>query len=369
MPSIEGVPVQATGLLTISLPAVAANWRQLCAMVGPDCAVAAVVKAQAYGLGAVSVTRALLEAGCRSFFLATVDEGIELRQAIGPRADVTLAILSGPPATGTGLLLEHGLTPVLNDLGQIDLWRRKAAGRPAIINIDTGMSRLGLSATDVASLAGDPTALQGVTLLGVMSHLACPDEPSHLLNALQRERFAALAAMLPKAPLSLAASSGIFLGSGYHHQMVRPGMALYGLNPTPERANPMTQVVAVKAKILQVREIDAKATVGYGATHTAQRHSRVAVLGAGYADGYLRAAGNRARVRIGHHSAPVIGRISMDLITVDVTDIPPADLHPEGWATLLGPDYGVDDLARDSGTIGYEILTRLSSRLHRVYIS
>lgn len=369
MPNIEGVPVQATGLLTISLPAVAANWRQIGSLVGPDCTVAAVVKAQAYGLGAVPVTHALLDAGCRVFFLATIDEGIELRQAIGPRADVTLAILGGPPTAGSSLLLEHGLTPVLNDLGQIDLWRRIAPGRPAILNIDTGMSRLGLSAADVATLAADPTALAGIELLSVMSHLACPDEPSHPLNALQRERFAAVAAMLPKAPLSLAASSGIFLGPTYHHQMVRPGMALYGLNPTPERPNPMAQVVGLKAKILQIREIDATATVGYGATHKAQRRSRVAILGAGYADGYLRTAGNRASVRIGAHQAPVIGRISMDLITVDVTDIPPADLLPEGWATLLGSDYGIDDLARDSGTIGYEILTRLSSRLHRVYIS
>ena len=369
MLNIEEVPVQATGLLTISLTAVAANWRRVCAEVGAHVAVAAVVKAQAYGLGAVAVTRALLEAGCRRFFLATVDEGIELRRAIGPRKDVTLAILAGPPSGGVALLKEHGLTPVLNDLGQIEAWRREADGTAAIMNIDTGMSRLGLSASDVMKLADDPSSLAGIDLLGVMSHLACADDPDHPLNEQQRGRFASLAALLPRAPLSLAASSGIFLGPEYHGQQVRPGAALYGLNPTPGKPNPMAQVVGVKAKILQIREIDAGVPVGYGATHTTRRRSRIAILGAGYADGYLRAAGNRACVRIGKQKAPILGRISMDLITVDVTDLPPAALQSESWATLIGPDYGLDDLAQDAGTIGYEILTRLSARLHRVYIS
>lgn len=369
MPSIEEVPVQATGLLTISLAAVAANWRRIGAEVGKDCTVAAVVKAQAYGLGAVPVALALLDAGCRVFFLATLDEGVELRMAIGPREDVVLAILAGPPPGACDRLLEFGLTPVLNDPGQITAWRRAAPGRAAILNIDTGMSRLGLSAADVTALAADPTALAGIEILSVMSHLACPDEPAHPLNAMQRERFATLAAMLPAAPRSLAASSGIFLGPGYHDQMVRPGMALYGLNPTPYQPNPMSQVIGIRAKILQVREIDEAVTVGYGATYRASRPSRVAVLGAGYADGYLRSAGNRASVKIGGRPAPVIGRISMDLITADVTGFTDVELAAAAWADLVGPGYGVDDLARDSGTIGYEILTRLSSRLHRVYIS
>ena len=369
MLNIEEVPVQATGLLTISLRAVATNWRRVCAEVGANVTVAAVVKAQAYGLGAVPVARALLDAGCRRFFLATIDEGIELRRAIGPRTDVTLAILSGPPSSGSSLLIEHGLTPVLNTLGQIDSWRREGGGAASIINIDTGMSRLGLSAADVMKLADDPTKLAGIDLIGVMSHLACPDDPNHPLNALQRQRFVTLADSLPKAPLSLAASSGIFLGPAYHCHQVRPGAALYGLNPSPGRPNPMAQVVGVKAKILQIREVDAAVSVGYGATHTTQRQSRIAVIGAGYADGYLRAAGNKASVQIGSHKAPVLGRISMDLITVDATDIPLAELQTESWATLVGPDYDVDDLARDCGTIGYEILTRLSARLHRVYIS
>ena len=367
--STDNVPAQATGILTISPAAVVANWQFLRAKVGAGCAVSAVVKAQAYGLGAVPIAKALLAAGCRRFFLANIDEGIELRQALGARSDVTLAILAGPPERGAGLLLEHGLVPVLNDPAQIALWRRAAPGKPSILNIDTGMARLGLSARDVELLAADPTNLEGLNPILVMSHLACADEPEHPLNDLQRERFAALAALLPPAPMSLAASSGIFLGPPYHHGMVRPGAALYGLNPTPGNPNPMREVVGLKAKIIQLREIDAGRSVGYGATHIARRASRLAIIGVGYADGCLRSAGNVASFRVGTHEVPVVGRISMDLITVDVTELPVDELRPGGWVDVIGPDYTVDHIAHDSGTIGYEILTRLSQRLHRVYLA
>jgi alanine racemase len=282
---------------------------------------------------------------------------------------VTLAILAGPPERGTGMMLEHGLTPVLNDLAQIARWRRAGPGLPAILNIDTGMSRLGLSASDLERIAADPTLLEGINPILVMSHLACADEPSHPRNTFQKERFVALASLLPAAPRSLAASSGIFLGADYHHQMVRPGAALYGLNPTPGLPNPMAQVIELKAKVIQLQEIDANTGVGYGATRFVDRASRVAILGLGYADGYLRAGSNIASLRFGAHKIPVIGRISMDLVTVDVTDIPVAEIRPGTWVDLLGPEYGVDDLARDCGTIGYEVLTRLSQRLHRVYLS
>jgi alanine racemase len=369
MHSIDGVPAQATGLLTISLGAVAANWRRLRALTGPACTVAAVVKAQAYGLGAIPVAEALLAVGCRCFFLATVDEGIELRRVVGRRDDVTLAILCGPAEETAELFVTEGLTPVLNDLGQIALWRRVAAGRPAILNLDTGMSRLGLSALDIERLALDPSRLEGMPVSLVMSHLACADEPEHPLNESQRDHFERLTALLPPGPRSLAASSGIFHGPRYHYQLVRPGAALYGINPTPGQPNPMDQVVDVKAKILQVREIDANVSVGYGATHTTRTPTRIAILGAGYADGYLRAGSNRASVRIGVYKAPVIGRISMDLTTVDVSDIPAALVSPGIWASVIGPDHDVDAVARDGGTIGYEVLTRLSSRLHRIYLA
>jgi alanine racemase len=363
---IPDLPPGATGFVSVDLGALVENWRLLRRQVGPGCIVAAAVKADGYGMGAVPMARTLAAAGCRWFFVHSLDEGLELDIALASIPDrIRIAVLSGPDAA---MATRPTLVPVVNDLGQLALWRAAAPAGEVILHLDTGLSRLGMPMAEAALLAAEPERLGGLKLALIMSHLACPDTPAHPLNAGQRADFMALTASLPAAPLSLAASFGIFLGTDYHLDMVRPGAALYGVNPTPACPNPMRQVVGVKARILQVREIDAGRTVGYGAAWTADRPSRIAVLGVGYADGVLRGAGNRASVFIGPQEIPVIGRISMDLITVDVSAVPPQRAQPGGFVDILGPHYGVDDLGRDSATIGYEVLTRMSRRLPRRYL-
>jgi alanine racemase len=282
-------------------------------------------------------------------------------------------VLDGVDADSLDAMRGHDLMPVLSAPGQVRLWQAQGGGNPAILQLDSGMSRLGLSAAELRELVA-ANAFDGMAIDTVMSHLACADTPEHPMNAAQRENFEALVGLLPadlsaRVTLSLAASSGIFLGSPFHYGMVRPGAALWGLNPTPHTSNPMSQVVGLKAKIIQVLEIDAGRGVGYGAVYVAPGPRRIATVGVGYADGYPRHAGNRARAVIGSTPVPVIGRVSMDLLTLDVTDLPGPPAQPGDFVDLLGPHYGADDLARDSDTIGYEILTRLSRRLHRSYRS
>jgi alanine racemase len=235
------------------------------------------------------------------------------------------------------------------------------------------MSRLGLPEDELETLASEPERLDGIELALVMSHLACADEPGHPLNAEQLARFSAARARLPTAMASFANSSGIFLGAEYHFDLGRPGVALYGINPTPGRPNPMRQVVRLQGKILQVREIDAPRTVGYGATHRAAGPTRVATVAVGYADGYLRSLSNRGSAWLGNQRVPVVGRVSMDLITLDVTGASPDSAHPGAFVDLIGPELSadpeltVDDVAAAAGTIGYEILTALGQRYHRIY--
>lgn len=367
-PRTPAIPVGVTGILNVDLGALVANWRQLQHFVGAGCTVAATVKADAYGLGLPPVVHALAGAGCRWFFVATLEEAATLADLLLPYLDCRIALLAGPIAGSAGEIARiPTILPVLNDLGQIAEWRRAAPGRPALLHLDTGLSRLGMEPAEARRLAAEPDRLTGIRLAAIMSHLACADIPDHPMNTAQRAAFEDLTRLLPPTPRSLAASYGIFLGAAYHYDMVRPGGALYGLNPSPGTTNPMKQVIGLKARILQIREIDAGRSVGYGARYTADRPHRIATLGVGYADGILRCAGDRAGVYIGSVEVPIIGRISMDLITVDVSAVPPSDAVPGGFADVLGPHYGADALARDSGTIGYELLTRLGARLHRTY--
>ncbi|HEY1798800.1 MAG TPA: alanine racemase [Stellaceae bacterium] len=353
---------RAGAVLEIDLGAIVANWRLLAARVAPAIC-AAVIKANGYGLGAAPVARALDAAGCRTFFVATLDEGIGARAALGPGPEI--AVFNGPLPGTEREYPAHGLTPVLNDLGQVATWRRLNA--QAMLHIDTGMSRLGLPPRELALLADDPTLWQPIPLTAVISHLACADTPDHALNAAQLARFLAAKAHFPGLRASLAASSGIFLGREYHQDLVRPGAALYGVNPCSASPNPMRQVVTLKGKILQVREIDRGESVGYGAAHTMPRAGRLATVAAGYADGWLRAISHRGSGVIAGQRTPLVGRISMDLITFDVSAIDPALVKPGDSVELLGAAYGVDAAAADAGTIGYEILTSLGSRYHRVY--
>lgn len=352
------------GLLRIDLGAIAANWRDLGARHGAR--TAAVVKADAYGLGAAPVARALQAAGCGIFFVAHLVEGLALRAALGPGADII--VLNGFPPGADGAA---GLIPVLNHLGDVAAHaaaaRAAGAPRPAVLHLDTGMSRLGLDAREQAVLATARDRLEGLALRWVMTHLACADEPAHPLNEAQRSRFAEAAARIaPGVPRSFANSSGIFLGEGFRSDLARPGCALYGINPTPGRPNPMRQVARVEAEVLQVRDIAAGDTVGYGASWTAREPRRIATVAAGYADGYLRALSGRSFGILHGREAPLAGRVSMDLTTFDVTDIPEA--APGDRLLLIGGEGNTpDDIAARCGTIGYEILTSLGRRYARLH--
>ncbi len=326
---------------------------------------AGVVKADAYGLGAARVGPALRDAGCRHFFVAHLGEGVALREAIGPGP--AIAVLNGfaPGADGDAALL-----PVLNGLPDVEAHaaaaKRRGEAAPAILHLDTGMSRLGLDAREQEAVAADPSRLEGLDLRWLMTHLACADEPDHPLNAAQAARFADVCARLAATPpRSVANSSGMFLGPAFAGDLARPGCALYGINPTPGLPNPMRQVVRLDAPVLQIREIAPGDTVGYGATWTAERPSRVATVAAGYADGYLRALSGRALGVAAGRSVPLIGRVSMDLITFDVTDAPP--VAPGAAICLIGPENTPDDVAARAGTIGYEVLTSLGNRYRREY--
>jgi alanine racemase len=317
-----------------------------------------VVKADAYGLGAEPVAKALRLAGCETFFVATLDEGIALRAVLGGGPEI--AVFNGPLTGSADEYPAHGLTPVLNDLGQVQAWRR--ANAPAILHVDTGMSRLGMTARELSLFTNDP-----IPLVGLVSHLACADAPEHPLNAVQLARFTAIKAQFPRLRASLSASSGIFLGRDYRHDLVRPGAALSGVNPCPGTPNPMRQVVTLKGKIVQVREIDRGESVGYGAAHVMPEPGRLAVVAVGYADGWLRAMSHRGSGAMAGRRVPLVGRVSMDLITFDVSALAPGRARPGDTIELLGAGYGVDEAAADAGTIGYEILTALGARYHRIY--
>ncbi|MHA1600441.1 MAG: alanine racemase [Alphaproteobacteria bacterium] len=361
---------RAGAILHIDLAAVQANYRALAARTRGTCA--AVIKADAYGLGTARVAPALAHAGADTFFTALLDEAITVRKHLAATATTpTVYALNGIAAGPAEDFLAHGITPVLNSLGEIEAWAAaaRAAGRPlpAAIHIDTGMNRLGLPPAEVDVLADQADRLAGIEVRYVMSHLACAEAPDHPLNGEQLAAFTAARARLPKAPASLANSSGIFLGPVYHFDLLRPGAALYGINPTPRHPNPMRQTVNLQGKILQVREIDAPRTVGYGAAYRADGPTRVATVAVGYADGYLRSLSKCGCAWIGGQRVSLIGRVSMDLTTFDVTGVSREAAHPGALVDLIGTDVSVDDVAESAGTIGYEILTALGHRYHRIY--
>ncbi|MCE2510269.1 MAG: alanine racemase [Alphaproteobacteria bacterium] len=355
---------RAHARLTIDLDAIATNYRLLGKRLEPA-GLHAVVKADAYGLGLEPVARTLRGQGCRHFFVATLDEGIALRALL---SDVEIGVFNGALAGEETAFAAHRLTPCLNDLGQIERFRALAPSAPAGLQIDTGMARLGLPPQEVERLAAEPQRLAGLSLSFLFSHLACADTPPHPKNAEQLRLFRTLTQQLPATQRSLANSSGIFLGPEYHFDFARAGAAIYGVNPQASHPNPMAQVLHLKGRILQVRDVDSPQTVGYGATYRASGVSRIATVAVGYADGYLRTLGNRGSCFVGDRQVPVIGRISMDLITIDVTEIPPQQLTPDTFVELVGPNHSVDALAAEAGTIGYEILTSLGHRYHRNYI-
>lgn len=359
---------RAGALLTIDLGAIRKNYLFLSGHApGAECAAA--VKANAYGLGMGRVAPVLADAGCRTFFVALIDEGIALRKIL---PDAVIYVLCGPFAHCEDDFTEHALIPVLNDRDQIARWaeaaRRRAAPLPAALHVDTGMTRLGLSEDEVDDLARNPDRLTGLDVRLVMSHLACAEDGGDPKNADQLARFRAARQRLPWGKASLANSSGILLGPDYHFDMVRPGAALYGVAPSGNAPNPMAQTVHLQGRILQLHDVDSPMTVGYGATYPVPRKGKIATVSVGYADGYLRALSNRGSARIGAVRVPVVGRVSMDLITLDVTDAAPELVHPGAFVDLLDPIHTVDALGKEAGTNGYEILTGLGTRYARRYI-
>jgi len=368
--TVTGWPVSeaaAGAILTIDLGAIRENYRRLKARLG-GVACAGVVKANGYGLGAAQVAAALTREGCDIFFVALLAEGIALRKAIGTGPDIY--VLNGLPPGSEPEAMAAGLCAVINSGAQLKAWRAaaQAAGRrlPAAIQVDSGMSRLGMAPAEVEALAGDSSAFDGIDVKYVMSHLACADEPHHPANEQQRLAFERLRAVLPEAPASLANSSGIFLGPSYHHDLARPGAALYGINPTPGEANPMLPVVRLQAKVAQTRRVEKGAGIGYGHSYHADAPLSLATISFGYADGWLRRSASAAwfeGLRL-----PFLGRVSMDSIILDISALPPGRLREGDLVELLGPSQSVDDAAGHAGTIGYEILASLGPRFHRHYV-
>jgi len=352
--------------LTIDLGAIVANWRRLAAE-AEGLACAAVVKADAYGCGLARVAPALWAAGCRTFFVAHFGEAVAAR-ALLPEA--TLYVLNGLlPGSGPALAA-HGLRPVLGSRDELVEWAALGAAcgapLPAALHVDTGMNRLGLSVAEALTLAGDPLLAEaGIDLL--MTHLVSAELPDDGLNARQAVDFARLRAAFPGLPASFANSSGVFLGAPAHHDMLRPGYALFGGNPVPGGPNPMRPVVRLEATIVQVRTVAAGETAGYNARWTADRPRRLATLSIGYADGYPRAASERGAALVDGVRCSIVGLISMDLVILDVTEA--AGAVRGGTATLIGDTLDVDTVGRSAGTIGYEILTGLGSRYVRHYVT
>ncbi|GBF25212.1 alanine racemase, biosynthetic [bacterium MnTg02] len=363
---------EAAALLTIDLAALRSNYAALANRAAPaECG--AVVKADAYGLGLEPVATTLHKAGCQTFFVATLAEARELRATV-PGA--TVYVLDGLLPETESLFAAEGLRPVLNSLPEIADWSAYCAGQgktlKAALHIDSGMNRLGLSGDDIGILARDPALLSSFDISLVMSHLACADAPDHPKNRQQLKLFETLRKLLPKATASLANSAGIFHGPDYLFDLVRPGIALYGGEAVLDRPNPMNPVIRLEGRIAQIREAQAGETVGYGAGHHLSRDTRIATVPVGYADGFIRLLGASDEhpgltAYIGDHPAPLLGRVSMDLITIDVTDIPSEHTLRGTFVELIGPHVTIDDIATRAQTIGYEVPTSLGRRYHRVY--
>ncbi|MGB8314783.1 MAG: alanine racemase [Aestuariivirga sp.] len=361
----------AGAVLSIDLGAVQKNWRTLNSHAGSaECGAA--VKGNAYGLGIEPVGRALWEAGCRSYFVARPMEGEELRHVL---PEATIYVLDGLFPGQAEFYAQNNLLPALISIEEAREWAAfgRVYGRklPCAIHVDTGINRLGFPVAEYAALLAETATMDGLNVSLLMSHLACAEEPAHPLTIKQRDTFRAVRAKLPGVPASLANSAGIFLGPDYAHDLVRPGIAIYGGNPTPALANPMQAVALLEGTILQTRNVHVGETVGYSATWQAARETRIAVLGAGYKDGVPRAlssgtSNTPSQVFLDGRRCPIIGRVSMDMMAIDVTDLP-RQVKRGDRAEILGSNIPIDEAAGWAGTISYELLTRLGSRYARLY--
>ncbi len=360
------VPSTASVIIDVDLDALSHNYHFVRRHIGPQCLCVPVVKADAYGLGATSVSKRLFQEGARAFFVATLEEGISLREIL-PLAEIY--VLSSLWEAAVPEMRAARLTPVLSSNRDVRLWQGMAKTQgeplPALLQVETGLLRLGLSLADIQQMALNPSLFEALQLKAMMSHLACAYEPGHPYNREQQKNFDTMHAYFPQMPASLAGSGGLFQGRSYLYDMVRPGRILYGSTFTaPEPFVTSVQpVVEIHARILQIQDVKAGQSIGYDQTFRASQPMRIAVLGMGYADGYFRSLSNRAWGYLGGYKTPVVGRVSMDSMVVDITAVPDALLQTCEWVTLLNKeDLTIDAIAELAGTVSWEFLTRLGSR-------
>ncbi len=360
-----GAPYQA--YVEVDLGAIGANYR-LINELAPQADIAPVVKCDGYGLGASAIARTLIEnEGCRSFFVAHPLEGVRLRENLGgisSNSDVNIIIFNGPDSNSLAWFRDHNLTPVLNTVTQAKLWASAFPGVEAFVHVDTGMNRLGIDPNKINYL----DQIDGLNITTVMSHLAIASDPSNSMNARQRKNFLAAAMHFPGARLSLSASGGAFMPAGYHYSQIRLGISLYGSSVTEERDTRLKRVARLFAPIMQLRDIPKGASVGYDMTWTAERASRIATIGIGYGDGYPRLVSNKGAVVIDGIRCPLVGRVSMDLITVDVSEVGQG-IGIGDRAEIFGHSLHLEELAQMADTIPYEILTQIGPRIERIYTS
>ncbi|WP_312608500.1 alanine racemase [Agrobacterium pusense] len=359
----------ASGHLTIDLGALRDNYLALAAM-APASQTAAVVKADAYGLGADMVSQTLFDAGCRHFFVAHIDEALALRLRLPAQARIF--VLNGLQPGNEASCAAMAITPVLNSLEQIAQWaaHAKTLGRKlaAAVQIDTGMCRLGLSPEEQETLTSQPQLLDGIDIAFIMSHLACADEPGHACNTAQLSAMRQATIAFPDVPVCFSNSGGIFLGREYLNHLLRPGIALYGGAPSADRPNPMKPVVRLDLAVIQTRTVPAGSLVGYGGSFEASGSTRLATIAAGYADGLPRSLSNRGAAWYDGVRLPIAGRVSMDSIILDISALPEGTLTQGSFVQMIGPEQTLEDIADDAGTIAYEILTGLGRRYRRTYI-
>lgn len=359
----------ASGYLSIDLAALRDNYLMLAAR-APHALTSAVMKADAYGLGADIVAPVLYDAGCRHFFVAHIDEALSLRLHVAP--DAKVFVLNGLQRGNETSCSARNIIPVLNCLEQIAQWSAHAAALgktlPAALQIDTGMSRLGLAPYEMDTLVASPDLLKGIDLTCIMSHLACADEPDHEANAVQLAAMRKATERFPGVPVCFANSGGIFLGTDYHNALMRPGIALYGGAPSAAHPNPMKTVVSLSVAVVQTRTVPAESFVGYGASLRTTQETRLATIAAGYADGLPRSLSGRGAAYFNGVRLPVAGRVSMDSITLDISALPEGTLTHGSVVEIIGPNQSLEEIAADASTIAYEILTRLGQRYRRHYI-
>ncbi len=355
----------ACAILSIDLNALENNFKILQKKAG-NAEVAGVVKADAYGLGAAKVASVLKELGCSFWFVANMEEGLALRKLLGKTGEI--AILAGCPKGQEEEFKTYDLIPVLNSLIDIEDWCSQSS-LPAILHFDTGINRLGLGIDETRTLLFFRNTLKSIKIRMVMSYFACADSAIHPFTEQQYQRISDIADQFPDTTKSLANSAGLFADDNYIFDLVRPGYALYGGNPACAPENPMNPVVRLQARVLQTRRVNKGESTGYGASHVFGEEREIATLSIGYADGFFRCLGNNARVFWKGHACPVIGRVSMDLSVVDITDIPTDKPEPGDYMEVLNSCQSIENLADNAGTIGYEILTSLGNRYERRYIT